>query len=160
MNLGSILSSSAGEPCATRRVEFHLMRQTAQGRKRYRVEVLLLPVSEADRQAARRDAVAFLRTLPEYREQEGVGGDPPRLPVIPQTVVDNEAFIKFLTYALHDVENPIVKFVDSQSYGRFRDGLTVEQLAWLNRTYERFIEDEYPELTPDMPDLEAQALGK
>lgn len=159
MNLGNILSSSVGEPCASRRIEFHLMRQTPQGRQRYRVEAVLFPVSEADRQAARRDAVAFLRTLPEYREQEGLD-HVPRVPLIPQAVIDNEALIKFLAYALHDVDNPIVKFVDSQSYGRFRDGITVEQLAWLNRTYERFIEDEYPELAPDMADLEEQALGK
>lgn len=154
MNLGNILSSSAGEPCATRQVEFHLMRQTAQGRQRYRVQALMLPVSEADRQAARRDAVAYLRTLPEYREKDG------QLPLLPQAVVDNEALLKFLTSALHDLDNPIVKFVDSQSYGRFRDGITVEQLAWLHRTYEKFIEDEYPELAPDMPALEEQALGK
>ncbi len=155
MQLGNILSSSPGEPCVGKEVEFHILRQTAQGRQRYRVKAILLPVSEADRQAARRDAVSYLRTLTEYAEKEGY------VPPIPPAVVENETLIKFLCCALHDADNPIAKFVDSQSYGRFRDGITVEQLVWLNRTYDKYISDEYPEIgAPDMAQLEEQALGK
>ena len=155
MQLGNILSSSPGEPCATKEVEFHLTRPTAQGRQRYRVKAVLLPVSEADRQAARRDAVTFLRTLPEYAERDGF------IPPIPQSVIENETLIKFLATALHDADNPVSKFVDAPSYGRFRDGITVEQLVWLSRTYDKFISDEYPEIgAPDLKNLEEQALGK
>lgn len=153
MQLGTILSGSPGEPCATKEVEFHLMRDSAQGRQRYRVKAVMLPVSEADRQAARRDAVSYLRTLPAYRESEGVS------PPIPQGVVENEAVLKFLAYALHDIDNPLAKFVGSNDYHSFRSGLTVEQVLWLNKVYEKYIDDEYPELAP-IVELESQALGK
>ncbi len=155
MQLGNILSSSPGEPCATKEVEFHLMKLTAQGRQRYRVKAVLLPVSEADRLAARRDAVTFLRSLPEYMDRDGAS------PPIPQYAVDNEVGYKFLAYALHDADNPIVKFVGANDYHAFRSGLVLEQMLWLNDVYARFIRDEYPEIgAPDLKNLEEQALGK
>lgn len=153
MQLGSILSGTPGEPCATQEVEFHVMRQTAAGRKRFKVSGLLLPVSEEDRGAARRDALAFLRTLPEYQERDNVA------PPIPQSVVEQEATYKFLCYALHDPDNQLTKLVGAQDYHSFRAGLVLEQIQWLNRVYDRFIEREYPEVAP-MKDLEQQAAKK
>lgn len=153
MQLGSILTDSPGEPCATEEVEFHVMRQTAAGRKRFRVKAVLLPVSEQDRGAARRDALGFLRTLPEYQERDGAQ------PPIPQTVVEQEATYKFLCYALHDVDNPLTKLVGAQDYTSFRAGVVLEQIQWLNGVYDRFIAREYPEIAP-MKDLEQQAAKK
>lgn len=155
MQLGNILSSSPGEPCATKEVEFHLMRQTAQGRQRYRVKAVMLPVSEADRLAAKRDALAFLRTLPEYAERDGFS------PPIPQSALDQETAYKFICYSLHDADNPLTKLVGANDYHAFRNGITLEQVLWLNDVYARFIRDEYPEIgAPDMAQLEEQALGK
>lgn len=155
MQLGSILTASPGEPCAVKEVEFHLMRKTGQGRQRHRVKAVLLPVSEADRQAAKRDAVSYLRTTPEYQERDGF------LPPIPPHAVEQETVYKFLSYALHDAENPLTKFVGASDYVLFRDGIVAEQVAWLTRVYDKFITDEYPETgAPDMADLEEQALKK
>ena len=42
--------------------------------------------------------MSYLRTLPAYRESEGVS------PPIPTNVIENEAVLKFLAYALHDIE--------------------------------------------------------
>lgn len=155
MQLGSILTGSPGEPCATREVEFHIMRKTASGRQRHRVKAVFLPVSEADRLAARRDAVAYLRSTPEYAEKDGIP------PPIPQSVVDQEAVYKFFCYALHDVDSAVTKFVGAHDYFLFRDGIIGEQVGWLNKAYERYIEDEYPEIgAPDMVDLEDQAAKK
>lgn len=154
MQLGNILSSSPGEPCAIKEVEFHVMRMTAQGRQRHRVKAALLPVSEADRQAARKDALLYLRTLPEYAEREGYA------PPIPPNVLDNEALLKFLCYALHVSGSSLVRLVSASDYLAFRSGVVLEQILWLNKTYEKFIDDEYPELAPDLPGLEEQAEKK
>lgn len=153
MNLGTILSSTPGEPCASREVEFLLMRMTAQGRQRYRVKGALLPVGEADRLAARRDALAYLKTLPEYAERDGVS------PPIPASAVEQETVYKFLQAALHDPENLLCKLVDSSSYGAFRSGILAETVQRLVTAYDKFISDEYPENT-DLAQLEERALGE
>jgi hypothetical protein len=153
MQLGAILSGSPGEPCATEPVEFYLMRQTGQGRRRFRVSAQLLPVSEEDRGAARRDAIAYLRSLPEYQERDGV------FPPIPQGVLDLEILYKFLCSALHDADNALTKLVASADYHAFRAGIIVEQVHWLNERYERFIKTQYPEIAP-MKELEEQAAKK
>lgn len=153
MQLGSILTGSPGEPCATEEVEFHVMKQTAGGRKRFKVRGLLLPVSEEDRGAARRDALGFLRSLPEYQERDGI------TPPIPQSVVEQEATYKFLCYALHDPDSPLTKLVGATDYHSFRAGLVLEQIHWMNGVYDRFIAREYPEIAP-MKELEQQAAKK
>lgn len=153
MNLGTILSSSPGEPCASREVEFFLMRQTAAGRQRYRVKGALLPVGEADRIAARQGALTYLRTLPEYAERDG------SLPPIPPSVSEQETVYKFLQAALHDPDNLLAKLIDSASYGAFRSGILAEQVQRLVKAYDQYVADEYPDLA-DMTDLESQALGE
>ena len=153
MNLGSILRDSPGEPCASREVEFFLLRQTAQGRQRFRIKGALLPVGEADRLAAKRDAVAYLKTLPEYAERDGV------TPPIPQSAVEQETVYKFLQAALHDPDNLLCKLIDSASYGAFRSGILAETVQRLITAYDRFIADEYPE-SADLAQLEEQALGE
>lgn len=153
MNLGSILSSTPGEPCASREVEFFLLKQTAQGRQRFRVKGALLPVGEADRLAARRDALAYLRTLPEYAERDGVS------PPIPQSAVEQETVYKFLQQALHDPDNLLAKLIDSASYGAFRSGILAETVQRLIKAYDTFIAQEYPE-SADLAQLEEQALGE
>ena len=138
MQLGAILTASPGEPCATKEVEFRIMRKTGQGRKVFRVKSVLLPVSEADRQAAKRDAIAYLRTTPEYADKADTGSyalPPP----IPASVVEQEAVYKFLASALHDVDNPLVKFLATADYHLFREGVIGEQVAWLNGVYNKFI---------------------
>lgn len=156
MQLGSILTASPGEPCATCEVEFYLMRRTGTGRQRHRVKAVLLPVSEADRAQAKRDAVSYLRTLPQYSDRDGM------LPPIPSDVVEQEALYKFLCAALHDADDPVVKFVGSADYSLFRDGVVMEQVIWLDGVYKKFIADEYPEIgaAAALPDLEEQAAKK
>lgn len=155
MQLGQILSSSPGEACATKPVELHVMQMTAGGRRRHRVRAVLLPVSEADRAAAKRDAQSYLRTLPAYAEKDGIA------PPIPPAVLEQEAVYKFLCAALHDADDPLCKLVGAQDYHNFRSGLVLEQVLWLKGVYDRFIDEEYPEIgAPDLKDLEEQAKKK
>jgi hypothetical protein len=65
-----------------------------------------------------------------------------------------------MTYALHDADSPVTKFVGSNDYHTFRDGIIRAQVDWLHSVYDKYISDEYPELTPDMADLEDQAVKK
>lgn len=162
MNLGSILSESSGEPCAPEPVEFHFMRMTAQGRERHRIKAILLPVSSSDRAAARRDAQTYLRSLPEYAEREDPQGLGKVVPPIPAAVLDEEFLLKFLAYALHQEDNALAKLVPGPDYPLLRAGLTIEQVVWLHKRYDKYIEAQYPEMVTaqDMGELERQAAGK
>lgn len=162
MNLGTILSANPGEFCAAEPIEFHLMRQTAQGRERHRIKAVLLPVSSSDRAAARRDAMNYLRTLPEWAERDDPQGSGKILPPIPATLVDEEFLLKFLRYSLHQADNPLAKLVAGPDYPLFRAGLTIEQVVWMHKRYDKYIAEQYPEMIPPeaMADLESQAAGK
>lgn len=162
MNLGSILSGDTGEPCVADLIEFYLMRQTSQGRQRFRIQAALLPISAADRQAARRDALNFLRTLPEYQEREDADSGLKVAPPIPSQVLDAEFVTRLLVYALHQPDNLIAKLVSGPDYALFRQGLTTEQITWMHGRYDKYLRTQYPELIPPetMADLEQQAAGK
>lgn len=138
------------------------MRQTAQGRQRYRIKGALLPISAADRQAARRDAVSFLRTLPEYQEKEDPESGLRVQPPIPPQVLDAEFVTKLLVYALHQPDNLLAKLVSGPDYPLFRQGLTTEQISWMHGRYDKYLKAQYPELIPPetLADLEHQAAGK
>ena len=159
MQLGSILGDDQGEACATERVEFTFNRKTSTGLRKHKVSALFLPVSVQDRAASRRAALAYLRSLPDYKEREEQGGGR-IVPPIPASVLEDECAYRFLAEAMHDVDDPRVKFVGAADYGLFRDGVILEQINWLHDLYQKYIAREYSELTPDLKDLEEQAAKK
>lgn len=156
MQLGSFLSGTDAEPCVPDEVEFHVMKKIGTGRTRRLVRAVFLPVSEEERLASRRDAINYLRTLPEYKEHDGVA------PPIPSWLIIEEELYKFLQAALHDPDNLACKFVDNTSYPAFRSGIVMAQVEWLLAKYKRYIKEQYPEtLTPaEVAQLEEEALGK
>ena len=157
MNLGQFLSEGEVLPPVLLPVEFFIKVRGAGGETRRRVRAKLAPVSEAERLAARREAGEYLRNLPEYK---GEDGKPETASSIPAWVLEQENAYRFLTKALRDADMPESAFVHSQDYGRFRDGLVLEQVLWLNDLYGKFIAEEYPEtgLTlAQMQGVEAQA---
>lgn len=156
MQLGSFLSGADAEPCVPHEVEFFVMKRLPTGRDRRRVRAVFLPVSEEERLTTRRDAITYLRSLPEYKEHDGV------TPPIPNWLLLEEETYKFLQAALHDPDNHACKFVDNTSYAAFRAGVVMDQVAWLIGEYKRYIKEQYPEtLTPaEIAQLEEQALGE
>lgn len=159
MQIGSILSDDQGEACVAERVEFTLNRKTSTGLRKHRVVAQFLPVSVQDRATSRRAALAYLRTLTDYKEREEIGGGR-FVPPIPASVLEEECAYRFLAEALHDVDDSRVKFVGAADYGVFRDGVILEQVNWLHDVYRGYIAREYPEITPDLKDLEEQAAKK
>lgn len=157
MNLGQFLSEGDPLPPVLLPVEFHINVRGGNGVSRRRVRAVLAPVSEAERLAARREALEFLRGLPEYK---GEDGKPETAKPIPGWVLEQEDAYRFLSKALRDEDNPVSAFVHADQYARFRDGVVLEQVKWLNRIYEEFIAVEYPETgmtLGQMQGLEAQA---
>jgi len=158
MKLGEILSQEdQGRPLVGHEVEFWIKKGNE---RRFRVKAKMYPLGEADRQQARRDAVKFLRTLPDYKETERDGA--PYLPPIPEMVRYEEEEYKRLCLILHDVDDPSAKFVLNADYSAFRSGVTVEQVNWLGREYDKYIASEYPELLSEKQrgELESEALSK
>lgn len=154
MNLGEILSSQeSGKALVGRLVTFQVVRK----RIRHSVTAMFFPVGEAERQQTKRDAVKFLRTLPDYQKDEDG-----TLPVIPADVLSEERQYKFLAAALHNPDNPDAKFILNKDYATFREGVVVDQINWLGREYDRYIRDEYPEVLTekDRKDLEDEATEK
>ena len=154
MNLGEILSAQDnGKALVGRPVEFQIVKK----RVRYTVKALFFPVSEAERQQSKRDAVKYLRSLPDYQKtEEGI------LPPIPDDVREEERQYRFLATALHNPENEDAKFIRNSDYSDFRAGVVVDQINWLGRQYDKYIQDEYPEILTDSDckDLEDEAAGK
>ncbi len=159
MQLGSILGDDQGEACVTERVEFTFNRKTSTGLRKHKVAAIFLPVSVQDRATSRRAALAYLRSLPDYKEREEIGGER-YVPPIPASVLEEECAYRFLAEALHDVDDSRVKFVGAADYGLFRDGVILEQVNWLHDVYKRYIAREYSELTPDLKALEDEAAKK
>ena len=134
MQLGSILSEQIGEPCVSHPVEFHLFKQTREGKKRFRVRALMFPVGEAERLQSERA---------EYkRTEEG------QLPQIPGAILIEERVYRFLVAALHCEDDPVCKLVGADDYATFRSGIVREQVDWLWEQYKAFIKREYAELAP------------
>lgn len=154
MQLGQFLECEQGEPTCSEPVSFYLLVKTPTGRKRVRVRASLQPVSEAERRAAKKSAIGFLRTLPEFAEKDGI------LPPIPPEDIEFETNLQFLAKALVDAEDQMVSFVGAGQYARFRDGVVKQQVEWLYRVYLSFIEREYPEILSDSSKLEDEAEKK
>lgn len=152
MQLGSILSEQIGEPCVSHPVEFHLFKQTREGKKRFRVRALMFPVGEAERLQSERAAESWLRQQAEYKKPE----DGP-LPQIPATIIFEERAYRFLVAALHCEDDPVCKLVGADDYATFRSGIVREQVDWLWEQYKAFIKREYPELAP-IDKLKEEAL--
>ena len=165
MQLGSILSSNPGEPMVSWPVEFYLLRFSPEGPKRVRVQALLLPVSEAERQRSNVEAMQFLRTDPNSpwraTEQTADNGEFHRYEGTDVSIGDEQIY-KFLTYALHDAEDPSKRLVREIDYPVFRKGLVRAQVQWLHSEYTKLIEQEYPEIVSQKQKdkLVAEAQGK
>jgi hypothetical protein len=158
MKLGEILSQEDNaRPLVGHDVEFWIKKGNTQ---RFRVKAKMYPLGEADRQQAKRDAVKYLRTLPDYKETERDGST--YLPPIPEMVRLEEEEYKRLCLILHDADDPTSKFVLNADYATFRAGVTIEQVNWLGREYDRYISEEYPELLSEKQrkELEDEARSK
>ena len=152
MQLGSILSEQIGEPCVSHPVEFHLFKQTREGKKRFRVRALMFPVGEAERLQSERAAESWLRQQSDYQRT-----DKGELPPIPGVLLAQERVYRFLVAALHCEDDPVCKLVGADDYATFRAGLVNEQIDWLWEQYKAFIQREYSELAP-IDKLKEEAL--
>lgn len=142
MNLGQFLSEGETLPPVLLPVEFFINVRGAGGVTRRRVRALMAPVSEAERLSARREALEFLKTLPEYK---GEDGKPESAKPIPQWAVEQESTYRYIAKSLRDADMPEAAFIHADQYARFRDGIVLEQVLWLNKIYDEFIAAEYPE---------------
>lgn len=142
MNLGQFLTEGETLPPVMLPVEFYITVRGSGGVTRRRVRALMAPVSEADRLSARREALEYLKNLPEYK---GDDGKPDTAKPVPSWALEQEDAYRFLAKSLRDADMPESQFVHADQYGRFRDGVVLEQVRWLNRMYDEFIAAEYPE---------------
>ena len=158
MKLGEILSQEDNaRPLVGHDVEFWIKKGNAQ---RFRVKAKMYPLGEADRQQAKRDALKYLRTLPDYKETEQDGMK--YLPPIPEDVRAAEVEYKRICAILRDVDDPSTPFVLNQDYPVFRAGVIAEQIDRLAGEYDQYIKDEYPELMSDEQrrQIESEAQSK
>lgn len=152
MQLGNILSTAA-EPVVGRVVEFRVLGTDQSGRQvSARAEALLTFVDEERREETKRFAREYLEAHDFKGSERGV----------PFDVLSDEEIRCFIFAALRDKEMPDRQFCPNTDYGRFRRALIVEQVRWLKLQYDKFVEDEYPELATkkQQEELLEQAVGK
>lgn len=157
MQLGQILSDNSAMACVGEPVTFWLNVRDGSNRiLKQKVTALLMPVSEPEKVDAYRQAEQYLRTKPDWQEQNG------KLPPIPSYVVTEEVDIRFLFAALRDEDDPGRPLVEVANYERFRQGLVESTITALHREYKAFMEREYPEVVSatQMAKLKEQAAGK
>lgn len=141
MQLGNILST-ATEPVVCKAVKFRVLGEDQQGRQvSTEAEAVLVFVSETARIEAEALAAHSL----------GPGG-----------TLGQEKVYWFLMAALRDKDNPARRFCLNAEIDKFRSALIAEQVIWIKGQYDRFVQDEYPELaTAEQQDeLAEQALEK
>lgn len=161
MQLGNILNLDPGVPVVSSPVEFSFLKYSTEGPKRVRIKAQLLPVSEADRQKSKAEALKFLftdpnssyREIPEDPKEKQKDRSKPLAP--PKDAIVSEELYKLIAYALYDEEDPTKRLVAPHEYPLFRAGLVMAQVEWLVKEYHQLIDDEYPET---LPPEEHQAL--
>lgn len=137
--LGSILSRRCGTAMTGLTVRLTLAVPDPQGGAPLveEADVLLLPVSEAKKTRALREAEAYCAKC----RDEAAAGAPnvePRL--------EDELKLRFLAEAMRDPEDARRFFVEAKSLDTFRGCILPDQITLLMKQYEELIEREYVEI--------------
>lgn len=137
--LGNILSRKAGTAMTGLQVKLTLAVPDPQGGAPLveEADVLLLPVSEAKKTRALREAEAYCQ---KCREDAAAGAPnvEPRL--------EDELKLRFVCEAMRDPEDARRAFVEAKNLDAFRGCVLPDQITLLMKQYEELIEREYVEI--------------